>query len=202
MTAPRAEDLLINLTEPVYQNLFNYLTVMDPVSHNTNLASNETRVKGRININTAPAFVLAQLPWMSQYQEAIPLERARAVVAYRNKHGAFTSIGGLMSVPQMWRLGFDGIDNLFDVTPSATVRRGPDLTPDSVTDDLEERDLIFTRISNLVTVRSDVFTAYIIVRLGVDGPQKRVVAILDRSRTRSPSDPVRVLSLEQVPDPR
>ncbi len=202
LTAPRAEDLLINLTEPVYQNLFNYLTVMDPVSHNTNLASNETRVKGRININTAPAFVLAQLPWMSQYQEAIPLERARAVVAYRNKHGAFTSIGGLMSVPQMWRLGFDGIDNLFDVTPSATVRRGPDLTPDSVTDDLEERDLIFTRISNLVTVRSDVFTAYIIVRLGVDGPQKRVVAILDRSRTRSPSDPVRVLSLEQVPDPR
>jgi len=73
---------------------------------------------------------------------------------------------------------------------------------DTVTDDTEERDLIFTRISNLVTVRSDVFTAYILVRIGLDGPQKRVVAIFDRGLTKSPRDSVRVLSLEQVPDPR
>jgi hypothetical protein len=87
------------------------------------------------------------------------------------------------------------------VTPPTA--RGPDLTSDAVTDDTEERDLIFTRISNLVTVRSDVFTAYVLVRIGLDGPQKRVVAILDRGETTSTGEPVvRVLSIEQTPDPR
>ncbi len=199
---PPAESLLIDVNEPVYQMLFNYLTVIDPTSRNSNLRQDEMRVKGRININTAPVFVLAQLPWMSQYQETVPLERARGVVAYRNRWGAFKNIGGLMLVPQMGQLQHDGVNNLFDVGPAATVRRGPDLTLDTVTDDTEERDLIFTRISNLVTVRSDVFTAYILVRIGLDGPQKRVVAIFDRGLTKSPRDSVRVLSLEQVPDPR
>jgi hypothetical protein len=202
LASPPPESFLIDLREPVYQSLFNYLTVIDPVVHNSNFPPREMRVKGRININTAPVFVLAQLPWMTQYQELVPLERPRGIVEYRNAHGAFKSIAGLMSVPEMWRLQRDGINNLFDVTPTPTMRRGPDLTFDTVTDDLEERDLIFTRISNLVTVRSDVFTAYILVRIGFDGPQKRVVAIFDRSQTMSPRDPVRVLSVEQVPDPR
>jgi hypothetical protein len=66
--------------------------------------------------------------------------------------------------------------------------------------DFEERDVIFDRISNLITVRSDVFTAYILVRIGPDGPQKRYVAILDRSE--SPAKPVKVIAIQQVPDPR
>jgi hypothetical protein len=205
LSAPGAEDLLINLALPasnpraglVYENLFNYLTVIDPVNHNPRLDASEMRVKGRININTAPIFVLAQLPWMTRAPEAIPFERPRAIVEYRNRYGPFKSIGGLMRVGQMQRLASDGVNNLYTAVP-----RGPDLTPDKVTDDLEERDLFFTRISNLVTVRSDVFTAYILVRIGLDGPQKRVVAILDRSAATLPRDPVRVLSLEQVPDPR
>jgi hypothetical protein len=94
-------------------------------------------------------------------------------------------------------LASDGVDNLH-----STIPRGPDLTDDTARDDFEERDLIFTRISNLVTVRSDVFTAYILVRLGADGPQKRVIAILDRSLVASPSDNLRVLALHPVPDPR
>ncbi len=196
---PPAESLLIDVSEPVYQTLFNYLTVIDHAARNSNLPQDEMRVKGRININTAPVFVLAQLPWMRQYREAVPFERARAVVDYRNRHGAFKSIAELISVPEMRRLADpnDPSNNLFEETP-----RGPDLTPDDVLNDLEERDLIFTRISNLVTVRSDVFTAYILVRIGTDGPQKRVVAIFDRGQTMSRNDPVRILSLEQVPDPR
>jgi hypothetical protein len=79
----------------------------------------------------------------------------------------------------------------------------PDLTPgDGAPDDFEERDVIFARISNLVTVRSDVFTAYILVRIGTDGPQKRVMAILDRSNVYLPTDKVRVVALHPVPDPR
>ena len=50
--------------------------------------------------------------------------------------------------------------------------------------DFEERDVIFSRASNLATVRSDLFTAYILVRIGTDGPQKRVLAILDRSEVK------------------
>ena len=79
----------------------------------------------------------------------------------------------------------------------------PDLTPsDGVGQDFEERDVIFSRISNLVTVRSDVFTAYILVRIGTNGPQKRVLAILDRSKVNSNTDKVRVVALQPVSDPR
>ncbi len=204
--AATAENLLINLAEPVYQNLFNYLTVVDPTNRNSNLTLLETRVKGRININTAPPFVLAQLPWM-RYRDPLLL-RARLITDWRDANGAFKTIGGLMLptrtrsdgtlVPVLGDLSEDGINNLYEV---AAVR-GPDLTRDTVTDDQEERDLIFTRISDLVTVRSDVFTAYILVRLGTNGPQKRVVAILDRGTTMSANDAVRVISLQQVPDPR
>jgi hypothetical protein len=89
----------------------------------------------------------------------------------------------------------------------------PDLTIDApglgdgIENDFEERDIIFSRISNLVSVRSDVFTAYILVRIGADGPQKRVIAILDRSgvnktNVRSPGGKVRIVALHHVPDPR
>jgi len=84
----------------------------------------------------------------------------------------------------------------------------PDLTTswrrrvDGVADDFEERDLIFARISDLVTVRSDVFTAYILVRIGRDGPQKRVIAILDRSGVTRDGGKVKIIALHPVPDPR
>jgi hypothetical protein len=200
-TAPGAANLLINLQNPVYANLLNYLTVMDPAEHGQPLS--ETRIKGRININTAPPFVLAQLPWMRYRYNPVArvvedtFNRAMKIVQYRDKNRAFKSTAGLLQVPEMCELGSDGVSNQFDVAP-----RGPDLTPDPVVDDLEERDLIFTRISDLVTVRSDVFTAYILVRIGPDGPQKRVIAVLDRSRVESDRDRVRILALQQVPDPR
>jgi hypothetical protein len=62
--------------------------------------------------------------------------------------------------------------------------------------------VIFARISNLVTVRSDVFTAYILVRIGANGPQRRVIAILDRSKVTSPTDKVKIIAIQPVPDPR
>jgi hypothetical protein len=71
-----------------------------------------------------------------------------------------------------------------------------------VGDAFEERDVIFDRISNLITVRSDVFTAYILVRIGTDGPQKRVVAIFDRSGVTPTGGKVKIVAIQQVPDPR
>ncbi len=188
-------DCLVDLRNPIYRRLFNYLTVIDPSQH-PGLGADETRIMGRININTAPAFVLAQLPWL-QYEDGAAFQKARAIVDYRDTHGPYKSIGDLMQVDPLCALAFDGKDNQHTDTP-----RGPDITADTARDDFEERDLIFTRISNLVTVRSDVFTAYVLTRIGTNGPQRRVMAILDRSQVNSARDKVRIVALYPVPDPR
>jgi len=184
----------LDLSDPNYTNIFQYLTVIDPTEHidpndyiNYQSFLTETRIKGRININTAPWFVIAQLPWM---QPAI----AQAVVRYRDTVlGAFENIGALVQIPE---IGFYAND------PNDLMTY-PDLTPgDNAANDFEERDVIFSRISNIVTVRSDVFTAYILVRVGLNGPQKRVLAILDRSQVTPSGGKVRILALHPVPDPR
>ncbi len=193
---PPEAQIRVDLLNPVFTNIFQYLTVIDPTEHvdpkdytNYELFLNETRIKGRININTAPWFVILQLPWM------LPLV-AQDIVAYRNTAGAFENIAELMYVPWM---GFYARDQFINVD----LNRWPDFTPnDGAVSDFEERDIIFSRISNLVTVRSDVFTAYILVRIGIDGPQRRVIAIFDRSQVSSNSDKVRIVAVHPVPDPR
>jgi hypothetical protein len=187
--------MLIDLANPANARLFNYLTVLDPSQHGQ--PAGETRVMGRINVNTAPWFVIAQLPWI-QYEDAGGgFQRARDIVARRKSVGPYESIGELMQINSLLGLAVDSQDNQHADTP-----RGPDLTADTARDDYEERDLLFTRISDLVTVRSDVFTAYILVRIGVDGPQRRVIAILDRSRANSRDGRVRLVAKQLVPDPR
>ncbi|MBW8041129.1 MAG: hypothetical protein FVQ85_14155 [Planctomycetes bacterium] len=243
----------LNLRDPNHRNVFQNLTVFDPVSdfidndgdglgidlnsdgfldiNETDL--DEVKIPGRININTAPWYVIAQLPWMTN-------EIAQAIVAYRDKLGIpvdyrdlfpppalptgrfnATGIVGIREQPGFASIGelnfvIAGINN-FNVGLYALdtfdLPAFPDLTTDGpgmgdgIADDFEERDIIFSRISNLVTVRSDVFTAYILVRIGADGPQKRVVAILDRSGVDKtnvglPNGKVRIVALHYVPDPR
>lgn len=189
----------IDLSKPEFQHLFKYLTVFDPAVYSWN-NPDETRIKGRININTAPWFVLAQLPWVSHRGGSPDYSLAQTIVTRRDNPSVtgFWNIGELMGVTGMDYYANDGSD----------LTGFPDLTtPDNPSggvapDDFEERDVIFARISNLVTVRSDVFTAYILVRIGNDGPQKRVMAILDRSNVYSPTDKVKVIALHPVPDPR
>lgn len=241
-----------DLQDPYSRNIFQYVTVFDPSADNIdNDADNitdedvvsllnetpELKVPGRININTAPWYVLAQLPWVSQrrFETLYYNNPARAIVAYRDKLPLFDSIGNMITdytsrtvaiastKPLREEAGFASIGELnfviggtnsyysmqkysLDNTdllglPDLTEAEGPGLG-DGIPDDFEERDMIFSRISNLVTVRSDVFTAYILVRLGFDGPQKRFVAILDRSNAYSSDSKVKVVALHQVPDPR
>ena len=236
------EKVRLNLQNPRHRDVFQYLTVFDPSTDGIDndgddsideyndplVKGDETKIPGRININTAPWYVIAQLPWMTE-----PI--AQAIVAYRDKlrlpvdyrqsltiepdpNSRFfaTGIFGLREEP-----GFASIGELnFVIAGDYNYNIGryfldgndlpdfPDLTTDGlglgdgVVDDFEERDIIFSRISNLVTVRSDVFTAYILVRIGTDGPQKRVIAILDRSDVYSGKDKVRLVALHYVPDPR
>jgi hypothetical protein len=263
ISTAQEHNVRLDLQNPLYRNVFQYLTVFDPNSDSidndadglidgADTISPEVQIPGRININTAPWYVIAQLPWMTN-------EIAQAIVAYRDKLALVlgvvdysTSLWGppddfktrkygmdlqLIDPDVREEPGFASIGELLNVTHhlSGTVARQynplydirrfsreatandlagfPDLTTygpglgDGIKDDFEERDVIFSRISNLVSVRSDVFTAYILVRIGVDGPQKRVIAILDRSgvnknNVRSPDGKVRIVSLHYVPDPR
>jgi hypothetical protein len=216
-----------NLADLVYQQIFKYLTVFDPTVYGAD--PNETRIKGRININTAPWYVIARLPWVSQRKNTpsnyIPGALAQAIVAYRDKMKTIDPNGpnytarpggaGFGSVGELENVVFtndpnyriDCYDQHNPGIPLNDLAGFPDLTPggavgDGAPDDFEERDVIFSRISNLVTVRSDVYTAYILVRIGANGPQKRVIAILDRSNVRLPTDKVKILAVQQVPEPR
>jgi hypothetical protein len=194
------KDVRIDLTNPIYQKLFNYLTIL-PYSYGINL--NETRIKGRININTAPWFVIAQLPWVSSRVGYNQSTLAQAIANYRETIGGYKSIGQLNNVqPGMAYYYLDGQEQ----SGYPDLSTDPRTKMDGAKDDFEERDLIFARISDLVTVRSDVFTAYILVRLGQNGPQKRVMAILDRSDVRNVNGSivgsVKIRSLYPVPDPR
>ncbi|HAL44379.1 MAG TPA: hypothetical protein DCP47_00410 [Phycisphaerales bacterium] len=178
----------LNLADANLSPVFNYLTALRMPN------TSQTKVKGRININTAPASVIAQLPWI------VDANLAQSIVKYRdNDVNGFTSIRQLVEVNDM--------DYYTKHTMIGDQLGFPDLTPGGATgdgagDDFEERDLIFARVSDLVTVRSDVFTAYILVRIGTDGPQKRYIAILDRSQVRKPSDKVIIRAFQQVPDAR
>ena len=216
-SASTEADVRVNLADHDFQHLFRYLTVFDPNEDNIDndgdglidecsnppVPGDELKVPGRININTAPWFILAQLPWVSQRIGYNDPALAQAIVAYRDNPSVegFKSIGELMNVTGM---------DYFQATQLGDLPAFPDLTtPDPLgpaVDDFEERDVIFARISNLVTVRSDVFTAYILVRIGPDGPQKRVLAILDRSDVYPTAGgytgQVKVIAVHPVPDPR
>lgn len=241
----------LDLTDPNMQRLFKYLKMQE------NIISSAVppKVKGRININTAPWYVIAQLPWVSQHTNTGGYKNeidnryalARAIVAYRDKLNMndmpesggseidYSDDGWMSRFEQVrrdnieycWRKpGFTNIAELNCVVNTGSSGRArerniwyygldgsnqrgyPDLTvsnrtqTDSFIDDTEERNLIFSRISDLVTVRSDVFTAYITVRLGRDGPQRRVIAILDRSNALDGSGEVEVIATQPVSDPR
>ncbi len=194
-------DVRMDLKSAAYTNIFQYLTLMNPQDHGA--PQSETRIKGRININTAPSYVLKQLPWMDLGGSRPGISERAA--AYRDDparpYRGFRSIAEVTwatTIPG----GVPGMD--WYATDRGDQNGFPDMTPgDGAANDFEERDLIFSRISDLITVRSDVFTAYILVRLGERGPQRRVIAILDRSRVdpKSPSGRVKVHALHTVPDP-
>jgi hypothetical protein len=207
----------LDLTNSAFQKIFQYLTRFDPSSDNINndgdykgsaenideIAIDETpefKIPGRININTAPWYVMAQLPWI-QYGDSTPFEKARRICDYRDNNtiDGFKSTGELMQVTEMHYCASAGDSGDLAGFPDLTT---PDHPLGGAEDDFEERDVIFARISDLVTVRSDVFTAYILVRIGIDGPQKRVIAVLDRSNVYNSGGKVRVTAMHPVPDPR
>ena len=224
----------LDVSDKDYQNIFRYLTVTNfaPFSDGEDNdgdgdsdEASELAVAGRININTAPWFVIAQLPWIQdptlQNDSVDKFKLAHAITAYRDRvdlSGELfvggTNWGGPDFSTRTGGPGFTHVGDLLNVTGTGdrydmhyyknvggNLVLPPEYTLDSAVDDLEERDIIFHRVSNLVTVRSDVFTAYILVRVGERGPQRRMIAIFDRSNVYSASDRPKLVALHPVADP-
>ncbi len=147
----------------------------------------EGTLPGRININTATEEVIRAAIPPNDAWDPDPNALAANIVAYRvSPSGPFKKIDDLLDVPGFQQFT-DASINVGDV---------------EMIGDFEERDWILSRVANIFTVRSDVFTAYILVRLGQDGPQKRMIAIFNRSNVLSPNDKPRLIALHPVPDPR
>jgi len=87
--------------------------------------------------------------------------------------------------------------------------------PDRTAGDAEERNLLFNGVSNLVGVRSDVFTVYFRVRTfrrnAITGiwdatdpeyilSDSRYVMLVDRSKVERPDDEPEIVFLQQLPD--
>jgi len=101
-----------------------------------------------------------------------------------------------------------------DGTRDLTVADAFRLEPDTVAGDSEERNMLFKGLSNLVSTRSDVFTAYFrvkTVRQGPDGrwnamdpetllSEARYVMCIDRSNVNRPTDKPRIVYFTQVKD--
>ncbi|MCH8006970.1 MAG: hypothetical protein IH888_12200, partial [Planctomycetes bacterium] len=88
------------------------------------------------------------------------------------------------------------------------------VVPDAVAADVEERNLLFAGISNLITTRSDMFTVYFKIRSFRQNPvtgawdatnpeyivdDSRYVMLVDRSEVNHPNDKPRILYLEKLP---
>lgn len=168
-------------------------------------------IHGLININTASWKVLSALPLVvnpstGQVDDAnatttvpgswtyrtLNVHAAKEIVKYRLTNGPFKSLFDLNKVGTLsgpsFQNGFGTIttdpdDNLGDLSPNT---QG---VVDGVRNDFEERNLQLTRISNLVTTRSDAFTCYVLLQgwQNVGTTNAKVVAerrfafIVDRS---------------------
>ncbi|NUN23441.1 MAG: hypothetical protein HUU09_08220, partial [Candidatus Jettenia caeni] len=111
-----------------------------------------------------------------------------------------TSMGTWSALIQS-EMGYSLINNIINARPFSTVGQITSVTgmdyfsndnmdndDDGFVDDKDEKDLIFTSISNLLTTHTNVFTVYVTARIvNADVSQtlaeKKLVAIVDRSVT-------------------
>lgn len=176
LVAKAADESAIRFNPVKDARMLRYLCTMD---------SDTGILPGRININTAPQYVIAAaIPpnlVITTSDSANPVTLAEQIV-----HGRpYTKLSDLAAAMQKY-FG-PGSTNVGDM---------------GIENDYEEQYWVFNRLANIFTVRSDTFTAYILVRLGTDGPQRRMIAIFDRSNVWQKGDVPRLVALHPVPDPR
>lgn len=189
--------------------------------------------EGLININTASWKVLGALPLVmggpsgtdfTQVNTALSEQLAKRIVYFRDvddgtngpggaphPHGPFKSLTELCLIPE-----FVSAENTINVTNAPLANPGVDrgdyslLTNsplgDAVRLDFKEKYLNLTRISNLITLRSDCYTVYLQVQGWQDAGsanaklmvQRRLAFIVDRSHV-TPLNPSPAVYNVQVP---
>lgn len=182
----------LDLTSGTATLISEYFTIIDPKDDNIDddadgaIGTNDTgkqsedidgpeiQVPGRININTATSTVLAALPGTDTNTSLGTWSTLTGNSLINNIINArpFTTIGALATIPGMDYFGTDNVDN----------------DGDGFIDEKDEKDLIFTTISNLITTHTNVFAVYVTARI-VDSnasqtfAEKKLAAIVDRSVT-------------------
>jgi hypothetical protein len=134
-------------------------------------------VEGLININTASWKVLSMLPFVANNPGGVDQTIAQNIVTYRLKYGPFMSIFDLNQVP-----GFQNGTGATTAPPAAPPAPSSALglmspadsgfgtaapnqnSPLGTEEDYQWDTLTLSRISNLVTTRSDTFTVYVEVQ--------------------------------------
>jgi hypothetical protein len=199
--------------------LFGYIGFLN--RHDPMTGDSTGPLPGRININTATKEVIrAAIPanpaWFPDDPNAFVdgtawakdwADKLAEEITVTGQDKAHQSLADLLKFDQS---GYGGIKRLL-------VDRTINVGDPSLDDDFEERDWILSRLSNIFTVRSDTFTAYIALRIGPPrvipntDPTKRVIdvdadrryiAIFDRSEVDEPDELPRLVALHPVPDAR
>jgi hypothetical protein len=177
-------------------------------------------VHGLININTANRKVLATIPWDPPASTMLSNEDiANAIVDYRDGapfapvgapnagKGPFRSIFDLYKIPEIVAAqkalfgvgGTDPDDADGDFSPYNHTGNPKDGVADPY--DFEQHYLFLNRISNLITTRSDSFTAYVVVQgwrnANTDRAemvvQRRAALLIDRSAVRHDSGALKTM---------
>ncbi|MBN1942402.1 MAG: lamin tail domain-containing protein [Phycisphaerae bacterium] len=145
----------------------------------------DTRVYGKVNINTATKETLLRLPWPDDVngedltKAAAPNKEAIVddIIDKRdNTYSGFKTPGQLATV----------LGDYFDANLNT-----PTTLDDSDADYLEERGKLYSAVANLVTVNSDTYAVYIYVQIP-DGDdvdslpeyEARYLGVIDRSNCR------------------
>ncbi|MBN1817601.1 MAG: hypothetical protein JW828_09575 [Sedimentisphaerales bacterium] len=178
------------------------------------LNRSEGTLPGRVNVNSATKEVIrAAIPpnpdWVDSANGEDPAAFADLLaseIVEERKSGPYKSLADLLRVERM--------------DPNFAILQDTSGDPDPVMDDdVEERDWILSRMSNIFTTRSDVFTAYIAIRIGApqiddkgtatpaddecdNQADRRMIAIFDRSHVSHPSHRPKLVALHPVPEAR
>lgn len=210
------------LVQPVANsdpNIVNALQTNTPA----NATEDNVPLEGLININTAPWRVLSALPMAND--AATNKQLAQAIVYFRDvddgslgpgnlhPHGPFQSLWELNAVPG-FRTTLSTYADTFNPASSVPVnadgyyaffarQTGGSMMANFAYNDFATQNLALTRISNLVTTRSDVFTVYVLVQgfrnAGTANPelmvQRRAAFIADRSRVIPSNLNLRILNV-------
>ena len=179
----------------------------------------EDIVYGLVNVNTAPKAVLKCLPAIAQ--DSANVDRiADEIMAYRDQTGGYTNRTGLIpnlrnspgfgtsgevAIPIRQAIGAVNGYNANNAPENYAIADGgasDDGLAPFPQDDLDKYNVYYKWLSNQVTVRSDTYIAYILVRSPAGGAggqrDRRFVALIDRTNCRAAGDLPRVLMMAEI----